>query len=373
MKLIKFSIILLTFIVPSFVLAQDVVEIYRAEVLKINSTEESLIPGTSISGIVQDLNVKILNGDKKGEEINFKNDFIELEEGQTIYLRIITTTEGQNYYTVSEVDRSIPLILVTLLFVAVVIIFGGRQGLKSILSLVLSLASIVFVLLPLILKGYPPLWVSIIVATIILFFAIYITHGFNVRSTIAFVGTVSAVLISGILATIFVKASALTGFSADESVYLNISTGGEIDFIGLLLGAIIIGALGALDDIAVTQVSVVRELFAANKSLSRISVYKRALQVGKEHVGALVNTLVLAYTATALPTLLLLYISELSFGFLINNEIIASEIIRTLVGSIGLVLTVPITTYLATVVMEKRKDKLESGSGDVHCCHGHGH
>ena len=168
-------------------------------------------------------------------------------------------------------------------------------------------------------------------------------------------GTLIAVVLTGIFAFLSIQGAGLTGFSSDETIYLNLSTGGELDFVGLLLAAMIIGALGVLDDIAVTQVAVVRELFAAGVK-EKWDVYKRAMRVGREHVGALVNTLVLAYTGAALPLLLLFSLSQSGPLAIINREIFATEIIRSLVGSIGLILTVPITTLLAILLLEKYTD-----------------
>jgi uncharacterized membrane protein len=177
-----------------------------------------------------------------------------------------------------------------------------------------------------------------------------------------------AVFITSLLATWAVYITKLSGFSEEASVYLNFNTGGNLNFSGLLLGAIIIGVLGVLDDIAVTQSAVVTELFDSNKNISRHEVYRRAMRVGKEHVGALVNTLVLAYTGTALPLLLLFSIYEYKFTTVINMEIFATEIIRTIIGSIGLVLTVPIVTLLAVVYLKDYKPKNQHNH-----THGHSH
>jgi uncharacterized membrane protein len=222
-------------------------------------------------------------------------------------------------------------------------------------------------LVPSLLKGYPPVLTSIIIAAVILFIAIYLTHGFNRESTVAFLGTVSAVMLTGILAYLAVTFARLSGFASDEAVYLNFNTNGALDFTGLLLGGIMIGVLGVLDDIAVTQAAVVSELYNSAPHLSRKEIYKKALRVGREHVGALVNTLALAYTGASLPLLLLFSISDFSGASIINQEIFATEIIRTAVGSIGLILTVPITTLLAIYMLKGYKIKYQ----DQHIPHTH--
>ena len=179
-----------------------------------------------------------------------------------------------------------------------------------------------------------------------------------------------SVLIISILAIIAVKTTHLSGFSSDETTYLYFNTGGALDFSGLLLGAIIIEVLGVLDDIAVTQAAIVSELYGSNPKIKPIEVYRRAMRVGREHVGALVNTLVLAYTGTALPLLLLLKNRDYGFSTAINLEIISTEIIRTLVGSIGLIITVPIVTLLAVYFLKGYKSKHELSHSHAHS-HGH--
>lgn len=348
-------------------LHQDIQGVWRAEVMRVVSEETVTVPGTDVVSNVQTIEVRILEGEREGETVTFENDFILLEEGDTFFMNYLVTVQGDELYSVREVDRRAPMFFFIGLFALVVLFFGGKQGLRSLLALAGSLLVITYVLIPTLVSGLPPVPTSISVGALVLFFAIFFTHGFNKRSLIAFGGTVIAVVLTGILASVAVSATGLTGFSSEESVYLNLSTGGELNFVGLLLAAIIIGSLGVLDDIAVTQVAVVRELFATDKTLSWRKVYARAIRVGREHVGALVNTLVLAYTGAALPLLLLFSLSDVGAFAIINREIFASEIIRTIVGSIGLVLTVPITTVLAAVILEKDKAHLDAdATGHAH-------
>lgn len=365
---------LISSVIPQTLVAQelhqDIQGVWRARVTAIWDTRVETVPGSDVTQMVQTLEVEILEGEQEGEQVIFDNDFILLEEGDAFFMNYLVTIDGTEIYSVREVDRRVPMFLLLLLFIAVVIIFGGKQGVRSLLSLVGSLFVVGYVLVPGLVGGISPLILSIGVAAGVLFFAIFVTHGFNRRSLIAYGGTMTAVLLSGVLAYISVHGTGLTGFSSDESIYLNLSTGGSLDFVGLLLGAIIIGALGALDDIAVTQVAVVRELYHANKSLSVREVYTKALRVGKEHVGALVNTLVLAYTGAALPLLLLFAGSEASVLTILNREIFATEIVRMIVGSIGLILTVPITTLAAAYFVDK--DDVDD-DGHVHVCAHAGH
>ena len=221
----------------------------------------------------------------------------------------------------------------------------------------MSFVAILFILIPGILNGWNPLLASFLVAGGILFAAIFFTHGFNRESSVAFSGTMIAVVLSGLFAIFAVHITKLSGFAAEESVYLNFNTGGTLNFTALLLGAFIIGFLGVLDDIAITQAAVVTELYDTNPEISRIEVYKRAMRIGREHVGALVNTLVLAYTGASLPLILYFKLSPTGFGTTVNLEIFATEIVRIIVGSIGLILTVPIVTLLAVKYLKGYKSK----------------
>jgi len=347
-------------------LIQDKVEIVRARVVEVVSQEKKEVPGTDVQSVYQTIKAEILEGDKKGQTITIENDFLVLKKDDKFFLRhSIDGLDGHEMYAVRDIDRRGAILGFIILFMVVVIIFSGKQGLRSILSLAGSFFVILYVLVPSLLKGYPPIPTSIAIAAVILFLAIFLTHGFNRESTVAFTGTVLAVILTGILAYMGVTLAHLTGFASDEAVYLNFNTRGVLDFAGLLLGGIMIGVLGVLDDIAITQAAVVSELYNSASHLSKKEIYNKALRVGKEHVGALVNTLALAYTGASLPLLLLFSASDSSMASIINQEIFATEIIRTVVGSIGLILTVPITTFLAVYMLKGYKGK--------HHTHSHTH
>lgn len=359
-KLILILLLLIPFQTHAQEVHEDLEGLWRAKVIEATEPRDILIPGTDIETNVQNLTVRITSGPREGEIVTFQNDYTQLTEGDRFYLKHVVTVNNDEYYSVHEVDRTLPLLILVGLFVAVILILGGKQGFRSLLSLVGSLLVLAYVLIPALLKGFPPIPTSILVAGLVLFFAIFFTHGFNRRSVIAFSGTIIAVGLTGALSYFFTDAMNLTGLATDESVYLNANTGGTLNFVGLLLAAVIIGALGVLDDIAITQVAVVRELFGTSKNITKREAYKRAMRVGKEHVGALVNTLVLAYTGAALPLLLLFSLSGADFLSVVNREIFATEIVRSLVGGIGLVLAVPITTFLATVILSKHREKIDS-------------
>lgn len=362
-----FVVALSPFFTSAQTLHNDEQGVYRAQVIDISDETTSTEPWSGTVTYQQVVTAELINGPRAGEVITFQNDFVQLDEGDRFFVVHTKTADGFERYAVQETDRTIPLIVLMLVFVGAVLLLSGWQGVRSIISLVVSVAVVIFGLLPLLLAGYPPVLTTTLIAGGILVVAIVATHGWNMRSGVALVGTWIAVALTGILSSVFVSATSLTGFSSDESVFLNVSTNGTLDFTGLLLAAIIIGVIGVLDDIAITQVAVVRELWEHDNTIDPRVLYRKALRVGKEHVGALVNTLVFAYTGAALP-LLLLFSNTTAAGItLINQEVLTTEIVRTLVGSIGLILTVPITTALAVWLRER----LPSG-GHSHA-HGHHH
>lgn len=379
MKYIIFFLSCLLFI-PYVGFAQNIseqepsVEIIKARVVEI--VEEVPVDVQFQNGrdyTVQTIQAVLLEGAFKGKQITVEQDYLGLSKGDNFLVEEYLE-EGQNpQYRLVDFDRRGGLSWLLVGFMVLILVFAKWQGLRSLISLVASLLIIVYVLIPLLLNGAPPILTSVIIATFILAVAIFFTHGFNRRSLIAFSGTVITVLITGIIASFAVSGTHLTGFGSHESTYLDFNSNIQLDFVGLLLAGIIIGVLGVLDDISITQVAVVRELYSANKNFNRWDVFSRALRVGKEHVSALVNTLVLAYVGVGLP--LILYVSTLGVsdvGLVLNSEVFATEIVRTIIGSIGLILSVPLTTFFAVVFLENSKgEPLTEKEKHEGCAHAH--
>lgn len=323
--------------------------IVPARVISIESETEKFVETFINEGAtttVQILRSEILSSPYLGDIVLVENDFKPLKEGQKFFASFFSTREGDVIWGVQEPDRRGALLFFVGLFIFVVILFSGFQGLRALASLLGSFVVIFYLLLPQLLNGVSPVILSSVVALIILALAIYFTHGVNRESHAALLGTFIAIIITSVLAYLAVYISALTGYASEEATFLNLNTRGSLQFEGLLLAGIIIGVIGVLDDIAVTQVAAVSELHHSAPSLSKLDLYKKALRIGRDHVSALVNTLVFAYTGAALPLLLLFSQSDIAFSLLINREIFATEIIRTIVGSIGLILTVPISTLI---------------------------
>ena len=380
------SLLVLAVVMPLGVSAQEVhqefQETVKAEVLEIVEQFERDIMGTGASTTVQEMRILIEEGEREGEVVKLENDLSVLSVGDKIFVNRLLSIDGTEYYIFKDVERRGPLLFLIAIFIGLVVWLSGMQGVRAVLSLALSIGAIIFLLIPALLAGYSPALASLVIAGLILSVTLFLPHGFKPRVFITFLGTFGAVFATCIIAWVWVTWMRFTGFGDDSSVYLNFATGGTLDLTGLLLGGIIIGLLGVLDDVSITQASVVQELKAANPKFGFKDLYRRALRVGRDHVGSLVNTLALAYVGTSLPLLLLYSYSESPISILINQEILAAEILRIIVGSIGLVLAVPFTTAMAAWYF---KDKYVDPNDDMghshshgadahdHCDHGHAH
>lgn len=338
-------------------ITEDTQEIVKARVVSIQKEQSEIIPGTDTPHIIQTMVVAILEGPQNGTSITMENDYTTLKQGDVFYLRHITQWDGgRDLYSVAEPYRTPSLLWLTFIFIALTLVFGGKQGLRGLLSLCGSFLLIGFVLLPAIVHGYSPVAVSIGVASLIIVLGSYITHGFNKTTTSAVLGMIITVSFIGLFAHYSIGATGLTGFGSDESTYLHFNSHGTIDLGGLLLGGILIGLLGVMYDAAIGQAISVEELHRVAPHMSRRAIYRRAIRIGREHIGALVNTLAIAYVGASLPLLLLFYLSNESALVIINREVFSAEIVRSLVGSIGLILAVPITTLVSTLMLIKKPD-----------------
>lgn len=261
-----------------------------------------------------------------------------------------TTTE--QVYSIYERDRTIPLVILVSVFAFSVLLLGFKQGVRALSALAGTLFVIFGIYIPSLLAGFSPVFVSIILGLLVAGSAVFITHGFKRSTIVAYSSTVLSVLVAISIAIIAIHASKLTGVTCDEVVFLASTSARALDLSGIMIGGIIITMLGVLDDIAITQVAVVEELKKSKPHSTFRELYRAALRVGRDHAGALVNTLVLAYTGTALPLLLLLQSQKLNLLITLNQEQFAYEIIRSLSGSIGLVACVPIATLLAVYFVQ---------------------
>lgn len=352
---------------------EEVNEVTRAEVLQVLDTFDRPVVGTDAIISVQSLRIELLTGTRAGEVIVFENELVPLQVGDRFFLNHLTTLAGEEFFLYKDYDRRWLLVGLGIVFVVLMVSFAGWQGVRALGSLGLSIAAILFGLVPALLAGFNPALVSLVLAGVILAVVLFGTHGVKPHVTIAFLGTWSAVVCTCLFALWWVSALRLSGFGSEASVYLNFATNGTLDFAGLLLGAIIIGILGVLDDVSITQASVVQELKAANQAFSVRELYARAIRVGRDHVSSLVNTLALAYVGVALPLVLFLATSQAPVGELLNQEIVAAELTRILIGSIGLILAVPLTTALAAWWFGTRGVDPDAVVPSAPCGHVHHH
>jgi len=259
-------------------------------------------------------------------------------------------TGGEVFYIVDH-GRTRTLWIFGALFVALVLFVGRWYGVRSLLGLAVTYLVLMRFIIPAILSGYSPLLVSMVGGVGIMASSLALAHGIDRKSTAAIGGTAAALVLIVVLSQIAIVAAKLTGLVGDdEASTVFVLFGGAIDARGLLLSGILIGALGALDDVTMTQSSAIFELHDANPTLQPRGLYERGMRIGRDHIASIVNTLVLAYAGASLPLLVILASQTEGMSTLLNREFLASEIVRTLVGSIGIVAAVPLTTAVAAML-----------------------
>ena len=267
-------------------------------------------------------------------------------------------------YTLYDFERRGPMLILAGLFALVVVAFARWRGALSLAGLAISLALVLVFVVPAILDGKPPLLVAVVGSLAVALITIPLAHGWGPKSLAALLGSAASLIITALLAVLFTDLTHLTGLSSEEAVFLQIGNA-DVSLQGLLLAGIVIGALGVLDDVTISQASTVLALRRANPGLRLRGLFGLALEVGRDHVSATVNTLVLAYVGAALPILLLFSAADLGVSEAANLEVVAKEIVATLVGSIGLIAAVPITTGLAALlalsVPPERLPEVEAG------------
>jgi uncharacterized membrane protein len=270
-------------------------------------------------------------------------------------------------YSFQDFERRAPMVWLAIAFALLVIVFGRVRGFMSLVGLVISLAIVIKFILPAILDGRDPVPVAVVGSIAVMVATIVLAHGIGPKTIAAILGTAASLAITLGLAEAFTHLAHLTGLSSEESTLLIVGRT-DIDLRGLVLAGMVIGALGVLDDVTVSQASTVMALRRADPTQRARQLYRNALDVGRDHVAATVNTLVLAYVGASLPILLIFTVGGTPFGDAINVEAVASQVVATLVGSIGLIAAVPITTALAALLASQlRPDEI----GDV--AHGHAH
>ncbi|WP_372449143.1 YibE/F family protein [Streptomyces syringium] len=341
--------------------AGRVVKIEEVDCAKVGALPQQQKPGgqggpgapAPPPGSCETATIEVSEGPDKGKtftEIVRPDSSRRYSVGQKVVLAHAPKAPENLRYSVTDVDRTMPMVILAALFALAVVVVGRLRGLFALIALVISFGVLTMFILPAILQGSNPLLVAVVGGSAIMLIALYMCHGLSARTSVAVLGTLTSLVVIGLLGSLFMDWAHLTGNTDDQTALVH-GLYPQIEIQGLLLAGIIIGSLGVLDDVTVTQTSAVWELKEADPSASWRKLYGSAMRIGRDHIASVVNTLVLAYAGASLPLLLLFTIADAGVGAVATSELVAEEIVRTLVGSIGLVASVPVTTALAALVV----------------------
>lgn len=363
MSLKKFFVIIFLsgLLCPLFVFTQTAQEVFEAKVIEILQ-ERQIDRGDSSQKTQQNLLLLGADGLYKDKQIKYKGISEVDVAGSNIYkvgdkvlVQKIADFDEEERFFVMDYVRSGKLGFLAFLFVLIIAVIGGKKGWRAMLGLIVSFFIILKFILPQIIGGSNPLIISLFGSFFILVAMIYITEGVNRKSNLGLVSVFISLVATLFLSWLFVSLSKLTGLASEEAVFLIGAGEKAIDFRGLLLAGMLIGAVGVLDDVVIGQIEAVKQIKKANPNLPFWQVFKMGYEVGNTHLGAIVNTLFLTYAGASLPLLILFTLGQneaLTFTQAINNEMVATEIIRTLTGSIGVALSMPIATFLGAKYLD---------------------
>lgn len=327
-------------------------EYATARVSQVQTREDKPVEGSTVSRHVTLYTVELLSGAENGqirsiEEVSETAITPSFKTGDTIVVGKRTNADSSTTYYAVDAYRLPPMMWLAFLFFAVAIVVGKRHGAFSILGLGLTALVIIFFVVPRIASGHNPLVTSLIACFVIVTVSLYLGHGFNQRTSVALLSTVITLSFTAWIALKSVAWTTLMGTGSEDVFFLQSIGLENINTRGLLLGGIMLGVLGILDDITTAQSAVVDELHRANPKLKTSELYRRGISVGREHIASLINTLFLAYAGVSIPLFLLFSNTDQPLWFILNSAPIAEEIVRTVIGSLGLVLAVPLTTAIA--------------------------
>ncbi len=332
-------------------------ETLRARVVDVQ--EEGTIQQGEFEQPFQRLRLRLDGGALDGQEVEVEHGILGLTNqartfhaGDRVLVEHTRAIDGRHIFYVTDYVRSVPLLWLMSLFVGATLLLSGWQGARSLAGMAVSLVVIAGFVVPQILEGRDPVLVAVVGSAAMMGTSLCLVYGWKAKTHVATVGLFLSLVITGLLSLWFVGWARLSGFGAEEAGFLQVA-GVQLDTQGLLLAGIIIGTLGALDDIAVGQSSAVFELGKANPQLGWTGLFRHGMVIGRDHLAAMVNTLFLAYAGAALPLLLMFSVHTEPMGMTINREIMAEEIVRTLVGSLGLLAGVPLTSLIAALVVQR--------------------
>ena len=359
MKRFFLSFVLIYFLFSNVPLihAQQRTEQMEGQIQSIENTTKT-IEGNNQLQKIHKMTIVVTSGQLTNKVITVE-DFASAQArqfnvGDTVIIGTNKDLNGNESYYISDFVRRTPIFLLFLLFVGLVLLIGKKKGFTAIIGLCASILIIYYFVIPNLLSGTNPILITLAASLFIIPITYYFAHGFDRKTTAAVIGTFICLVVTILIALFFVEAAKLSGFSSDEASFVKMMKG-DINIKGLLLAGVIIGLLGVLDDITIAQANIVFQLKHAQEKLTSAQLYTRAMIIGKDHIASMVNTLILVYTGASLPLLLLFTNNSAPFSEVINYEIVAEEIVRTLISSIGLILAVPLTTYIAVIMVRKNQ------------------
>lgn len=334
---------------------------YKASVIEIleeNLQDDQYLEGVQVGS--QTILVEVEDGPFKGKVYEIGNPIsrlynLKVNEGSKVIVGCYDRN-GENVVTLFSYDRSNVLYVLIGLFALIVVVIGGVKGVKSLVALVFTLVSCVYLMLPLMLKGVNPILAGIIMAILSISVTLLLVSGKNMKTLTAILGTVSGVVIAGIVAYVFGELAHLSGLTMDNAeslMYIAEDTGLKIR--GLMFTGILVASLGAVMDVAMSISSAIFEIHSVNNRVSMSELFRSAMNIGKDIIGTMTNTLILAFAGGSLSVLILIYSSNMTYNKLINLDVLGIEVIQGLAGSIGIVLAVPITAAIGSYLCKKSK------------------
>lgn len=384
-KRVSILIIMLMVILSSFAFADNIMSqddeltsfVEHGRVLDVK--DFPLSEDDSYGEMIQEVQVEILSGKYKGEVHTTDNVLsghpgydIPVKIGDKVIIQVDEYTQGDVDVFVTDYNRETYLKWLVVGFIAVLLLVGKLKGLKTVVTIGITVLMVWKLIIPGILSGLSPVPLTVLSCIVITVVTILLVSGFRKKSIAAIIGTISGVLIAGGIAYIIGQHVKMTGMSTEESsMLLYIPQGIQFDFKALLFSGILLGALGAVMDVAMSIASSIEEVYKANNDLSRGALFSAGMEVGKDVMGTMSNTLILAYTGSSIPLLLVFMAYDTPMVRMLNLDIIATEIVRSLAGSIGLILTIPLTAVVTVLLLKpepiaslEEKRKLAAESAD---------
>lgn len=343
-------------------------DLIAGEVVAVEEAPREPEPSLGFSGAFAFVTVTLLDGPEAGQTLELEvnlDGYPEFRVGDRVALTRSEIAGQDTVYFITDFRRLPTLALLVGLFAAAALLIGRWQGLRSLLGLALSLTVVVKFVVPAILAGQNPPLVALVGALAVMVITLYLAHGVNEMTTSAIVGTAGALVVTVSLGLLFIGRGRITGFASDDAALARFAVEG-LDLQGLVLAGLIIAALGVLDDVTISQASTVFALHETDRTLPFPALFGRAMKVGRDHIASVINTLVLAYAGASLALLVLFSTSGLAAGEILNSEVLAEEIIKTVVGSIGLITAVPLTTALAAAVALRIEPTGVAGHAHIH-------